>query len=138
MNSLNRVDWEILNATADDCENLEQLYRQLCFEVHECSQGSGRSTYALCAVPDAPSLAEIAKQIDDLVKRGLLAACADEGNPWDDLEDASYLWRAWFRMTPQGRIVWEAGADNSLEVGDYLAQLSDYEERLARGEIQWR
>jgi hypothetical protein len=24
------------------------------------------------------------------------------------------------------------------EVGDYLNQLSDYEERLARGEIQWQ
>jgi hypothetical protein len=23
------------------------------------------------------------------------------------------------------------------ELGDYLAQLTDYEERLARGEIQW-
>lgn len=24
------------------------------------------------------------------------------------------------------------------EVGDYLSQLGDYEERLARGEIQWQ
>jgi hypothetical protein len=24
------------------------------------------------------------------------------------------------------------------ETGDYLAQLTDYEERLARGEIQWQ
>ena len=32
MASLNPVDWEILNATADDCENLEQIYLSLCFE----------------------------------------------------------------------------------------------------------
>lgn len=33
----------------------------------------------------------------------------------------------------------ESSEDAMLsEVGDYLNQLSDYEERLARGEIQWQ
>jgi hypothetical protein len=33
----------------------------------------------------------------------------------------------------------EAGEEATLaELGDYLGQLSDYEDRLARGEIQWR
>jgi hypothetical protein len=33
----------------------------------------------------------------------------------------------------------EVEEDSALaEVGDYLEQLTSYEERLARGEIQWR
>jgi hypothetical protein len=33
----------------------------------------------------------------------------------------------------------EEPADEKLaELGDYLEQLTDYEERLARGEIQWQ
>ena len=35
MASLDPVDWEILNATADDCENLEQIYLSVCFELFE-------------------------------------------------------------------------------------------------------
>ena len=31
MGSLDKTALEILNATADDCENLEQIYRQVCF-----------------------------------------------------------------------------------------------------------
>jgi hypothetical protein len=30
------------------------------------------------------------------------------------------------------------GEDELSELGDYLDQLTDYEERLARGEIQWQ
>jgi hypothetical protein len=33
----------------------------------------------------------------------------------------------------------ESGEEQALsELGDYLDQLTDYEDRLARGEIQWR
>ena len=33
----------------------------------------------------------------------------------------------------------DSGGETALaEVGDYLASLADYEERLARGEIQWQ
>jgi hypothetical protein len=33
----------------------------------------------------------------------------------------------------------DSGPEEALwEVGDYLDQLTDYEDRLARGEIQWR
>ncbi len=33
----------------------------------------------------------------------------------------------------------EGGDEDALaEVGDYLDQLRDYEERLARGEVQWQ
>jgi hypothetical protein len=33
----------------------------------------------------------------------------------------------------------ESGEEKALsELGDYLDQLTDYEDRLARGEIQWR
>jgi hypothetical protein len=32
----------------------------------------------------------------------------------------------------------EGGEENLAEPGDYLEQLTDYEERLARGEIRWQ
>jgi len=32
----------------------------------------------------------------------------------------------------------EAEESTLLDLGDYLEQLEEYEERLARGEIQWR
>ena len=34
---LDETDWEILDATADDCENLEQIYLSVCFEP--CDDG---------------------------------------------------------------------------------------------------
>src|SRR5438128_2127556 len=32
MKALDKMDWEILNATADDCENLEEIFLNLAFE----------------------------------------------------------------------------------------------------------
>ena len=109
MNNLSRTEWEILNATADDCENLEQIYRQVSCEIVEtCPNRSGAS-------PDyrkllgSPLLGQIAEGIRRLVEAGLLAAEGDEdGRPTETPNDLSYVWRAWFRMTPQGRRAWES------------------------------
>ena len=44
-----------------------------------------------------------------LVAAGLLAARWEEsGDPVTDRDDLSYVWRAWFGMTPEGRRAWEA------------------------------
>ncbi len=45
------------------------------------------------------------------------------------------------RIIPCGVMVTilESGEEEALsELGDYLDRLTDYEERLARGEIQWQ
>jgi hypothetical protein len=91
MPELDRIAWEVLNATADDCENLEEIAGQI----------------ADASVP--ARLSEIADQIRHLVTTGLLTVVMDDnGNPWKDPNDLSYVWRGWFRMTPTGRQAWQA------------------------------
>jgi hypothetical protein len=113
MQELNKVDWEILNATADDRENLEQIFLAVCFEV--VSDGAEQDPHhsrlrRVCAV----SLGEIADRVHDLVSRGLLAGVVDSGLPLPAHADASFLWRSWFAMTPVGRQAWEASAHGNL------------------------
>jgi hypothetical protein len=106
MNVLDRTAWEVLNATADDCENLEQIYRQVAFEFLSLPDGE-KSAYQ--PVAGAPSLKEIAEEIRTLVDAGLLVAVMnDEGSPLPDLNDPSFVWRAWFQMTPKGRAEWQS------------------------------
>ena len=55
------------------------------------------------------SLAEIAERLRQLVDTGLVAIAGDEnGNPWNDRNDLSYVWRGWFGMTPQGKEIWQS------------------------------
>ena len=113
MDDLDKLGWEILNASADDCENLQQIYLQLGFEIQPMDNAPGNVPLPCdCvyrSVREAPLLTEIAMRIPDLVESGLLAVEMDEeGRRWKDLGDRSYVWRAWFRMTPRGRSVWES------------------------------
>lgn len=109
MNTLNRLTWEILNATADDYENLEQIYHQICFEPVETMNAGKQGTCGCRPIADAPFLSEIANGIRSLVENGWLTALMDEeGRPLQDLDDLSYVWRAWFSMTSEGRKVWES------------------------------
>jgi hypothetical protein len=105
MTALHPVDWEILNATADDCENLEQIYLSVCFELLEAAPDHLTHTYR--RVRPAVLLQEVADRLRGLIERGLLRAVMDEdgGPPPDGL---SGVWRAWFVMTPEGRRLWEA------------------------------
>src|SRR4051812_42924225 len=99
MQPLDRTAWEVLNAAADDCENLEQIYRMICLEFspEECE----RQGFCYRPARGAPLLEEVAARIRGLVEAGLLTAVMDEnGHPVRDLADASYVWRAWFAMTP--------------------------------------
>jgi hypothetical protein len=109
MTALDKTKWEILNATADDCENLEQIYRQVCYEL--CPDGPGErvTDYVYRPLQQAPFLSEIANGIRILVEQGFLTIAMDEeGRPWQGGNDLSYVWRAWFRMTATGRSAWES------------------------------
>ena len=107
MHALDRTSWEILDATADDCENLEQIYRLVCFEFS--AEDYERGAYYYRPIRGAPLLEEVADRLRTLVEAGLLTAVMDEnGFPPRNLADLSYVWRAWFAMTPQGRSAWES------------------------------
>jgi hypothetical protein len=108
MPTLDKTAWEILNATADDWENLEQIYLLVCFDFsgeNYAEQETG--AYYLRPTQGAPALEELADRICQLVESGLLEAHLGEGNPaMLDVNDRSYVWRAWFRMTPNGKSIW--------------------------------
>ena len=109
MREITSTEWLVLNATADDAENLEQIYRQVCYELLPDAQAKGYPPYLYRPVKEPPLLSEIADRIRLLVEQGLLTAVMDEeGRPWQDPKDLSYVWRAWFEMTPHGRSAWES------------------------------
>jgi hypothetical protein len=105
--TLDRTAWEVLDATADDVENLEQIYRLVCLEFS--SEEYERQAFYYRPARGAPHLYEVADRIRSLVEGGLLTAVMGEnGGPVRDLTDLSYVWRAWFTMTPAGRAAWES------------------------------
>jgi hypothetical protein len=110
MSTLDRTTWEILNATADDWENLEQIYYLVCFDFSAESYAEHeKGAYYLRPCKGAPLLEEVADRVCLLVESGLLdARLGEAGRPVSDLTDRSYIWRAWFRMSPQGRSTWES------------------------------
>jgi hypothetical protein len=112
MNPVDKIAWEVLNATADDCENLEQIYRQVCYQVLPNSPSTLETDYLYRTVKDAPFLSEIAERIRTLVEQGFLAVVMDEeGRPWQGSNDYSYVWRCWFQMTPEGTTIWKSMED---------------------------
>lgn len=93
MESLNPAEWEVLNATADDPENLERIFRML--------RDSSPSI----------TLSEVADAVHTLVEKGLLAARGEAGGqPLPLTSNLGYVSRAWFAMTPRGREAWVAHA----------------------------
>lgn len=104
MKELDQTAWEVLNATADDWENLEQIYQMVCFEVVALS-GAG-AAHQLRPCPGAPGLADIAEHVRELISLGLLEAREEEGGPVSGSDDGGHVWRAWFRMSPAGREAW--------------------------------
>lgn len=104
---LTKTQWLVLNSTADDFEDLEQIYRSINLEF--CPQESGASLHWRDA-KDRVSLADIADCIRDLVDQGLLTArMVDTGSP-PDRHDLTYVWKAWFQMTPEARALVESAA----------------------------
>jgi hypothetical protein len=89
MKPLDRLDWEILNATADDWENPEQI-------APAVSQIQGATEE------------EIGRRLVALVARGLLAARLPESSELLTAVPPKEVARAWFRMTEAGREAWAA------------------------------
>jgi hypothetical protein len=110
MDALDKTAWEILNVTADDWENLEQIYRQICFGFSPDGDGPGNAGSGFYRpIPMAPLLGEVAERIRCLVEAGLLTVKVDENDPLpQDPGDLSNVWRGWFSMTPEGRKIWAA------------------------------
>src|SRR5262249_36205800 len=99
MNPVSRTEWEVLNATADDWENLEQIYQTVRRETR----------------PAGGELRAVTDSIRRLVEGGLLAARLEDGREVTPVSgDLSYVWRAWFNMTTAGREVWEKAEHSDL------------------------
>jgi hypothetical protein len=97
MDHLDALDWEILNATADDWENLEQIERALPGGLTNLETVTGR--------------------ILRLVASGLLQArfeATDAARP-TGLIDRTEVCTAWFTMTANGRAAW-ASSEHAAEV----------------------
>ena len=115
MRQVTSTEWLVLNATADDAENLEQIYRSLAFEYF--ADPNRPADPNLCHWRESRPpirLREIAEAIQSLVARGLLVP------RWDPLEesktdDLSYVWKAWFEMSEEGRSLWAATPEPSRQ-----------------------
>ena len=84
MTSLTPIEWQVLELTAREPENLEQIHEHL----HR--------------PPWTTRLADAADALRALVEKGMLSPRHDEAPPPEDL---SRVWKATFEPTPQGREV---------------------------------
>jgi hypothetical protein len=107
MTAIDTLEWEILDSTADDWENLQQIFLAVGCDVPDAVP---QEKYGLVyTVKGFPRVGEVADGIVRLVEAGLLAAREEDGGaPVANLDDKSYVWRAWFAMTPAGRSAWES------------------------------
>jgi hypothetical protein len=105
MATVTTTQWLVLNATADDFEDLERIYQSICLQFSsEKYAPSKRESFYLREAADAVPLAEIIEAIRSLIDLGLLSVRF----PGDDTvagagNDLSYLWRGWFGITDRGR-----------------------------------
>lgn len=100
---VNRTELLILNAAADDPENLEQIYRAVSLEFSpENYEPDNPQAYYLRETRPPVPLADVADAVRSLAEKGLLRARTESGGP-QSLQDLTYVWRAWFELTPAGR-----------------------------------
>jgi hypothetical protein len=104
MSALTELEYDVLNATADDFESLEHFYRSLNreFSAEHYDLANPESLYWREAAR-ATALAEIAEAIRSLVARGLLEGQTEDGSRFSTIGDASIVWRGWFHTTPEGQ-----------------------------------
>ena len=105
MSRLSKTQWLILNATADDFEDLEQIYRSICLEFSaERYDRSDPKAFYWREGADAVPLSEIVDALRFLIDHDMLSARLPEGDIVAPLSnELSYLWRAWFGITAAGR-----------------------------------
>lgn len=97
MTNISPLEWEVLNATADDWENLEQIHELV---RQAPSLGNGKQV----------TLSQTADAVRALVTQGSLSCKDENGASITDHHDASYVWRGWFTMTDEGRRHWQESA----------------------------
>lgn len=105
---LSKTQWLVLNATADDFEDLERIYRSINLEFVD-QDGRDAGSFWRDAKDQVP-LAEIAECILHLVAHGLLTVRMPESGDAPDKDDLSYLWNGWFQVTPEGKEEVESSA----------------------------
>lgn len=106
MAALDRIQRRILNAVADDYENLEQIYRSMCLTLSSHNyRPSDPNAFYWREAEDAVTLSEIIEGIRVLVESGLLSVRLPESGAYTPTsQDVSYLWRGWFTVSEKGRI----------------------------------
>jgi hypothetical protein len=115
MKQVTHTEWLVLNATADDAENLEQIYRCLAFECSVDPDHPGDPDACCWREARRPiGLSEIADAIRSLVAGGLLIPRRDPAEP-SHPDDLSYIWKAWFEMSEAGRSLWQATEEPSRQ-----------------------
>jgi hypothetical protein len=94
------IELSVLNAAADDFENLEYLFESISLEFSPEEYQANGFYWRTGAM--APPLSEIADAVESLVKQGLLIVKLEDGRdpPTNEL---SYVWRGWFVLSPTGR-----------------------------------
>jgi hypothetical protein len=95
----------VLDSTADDWENLEQIYRSVCleFSAENYNPADAKSFYWRESSAQI-QLSDVIDELRSLVEGGLMTVRNPDGSDLKDFRsDLSYLWRGWFKMTPEGR-----------------------------------
>src|SRR5947209_6653435 len=92
MSSLSKAEWLVLNATADDYENLEEIYRATNWEVVSEAPNGISACWREASAP--VPLADLADAVRSLVERGFLTVKLDPGESAGarDLQEC-YVWR---------------------------------------------
>jgi hypothetical protein len=104
MHPPNKIRRLILEATSDDFEDLEQIYRSICLEFSpERYDLADPNAFYWRESADRIRLGDLIDNLKALVDEGLLRVrVPDSDEPPDTSGDLSYLWRGWFGLTPQG------------------------------------
>ena len=102
---LTSIQLAILNAMADDLENLEQIYKSVCLEFSsEQFDPSNPGSFYWRAATNGWLLSEVADNLVTLFDYGFIE-CRLHGKPGflHVPQDLSFVWRGWFQMTVKGR-----------------------------------
>ena len=97
------LDQEILNATSDDWEALEQIYQSVCLDFSsENNEKDGPNSFYWRENGRGFLLSQVADSMKRLVSTGLLLARREDGNFVASVSGDD-VWRCWFRVSEIGR-----------------------------------
>ncbi len=97
MPKIDKISWEILNALADDAENIEQVYLAVAFEFGD--------DQAYRRVVPSITLEAIADRLTAMIEAGYVTVTVAD------------LWRGWLQMTSAGRALWQAMTPAPATIG---------------------